>query len=165
MVKVSGEGLLIDAGQHGADPTSLPPALTSLLTVSQLGDTQPDRNAVQSCSCLPTERRERALIEQWVGGCTHCREGVPRTDGHTHGPSPSVGNVLPPQGPAGAHPLGNRLQSGQSWGRTGDGLEGTWEPHLSLFKIKERDVFNTCVFVKIPGLQPAHRPPQYLQAE
>lgn len=55
-------------------------------------------------------------------------------------------------------------------GRAGDRLVRVWRglrgPRLSLLKIKERDVFNTCVFVKTLDLQPCPPfPHQYLQAE
>ena len=62
------------AGLLGGHPTGPPPPLTRLplplprpLTVSQLGDTRPGRNAEQSCFCLLTERRRERWREQRAG--------------------------------------------------------------------------------------------------
>lgn len=55
-------------------------------------------------------------------------------------PPPPASSVLLPGPCRGARPLGSPLQSGQGWGGTGEGPEGTWEASsqlLSQAKIKE----------------------------
>lgn len=84
------------------------------LTVAQLGDTQPGRDAVHSCSCLPTERRKGALgWSRGVRGCIHCRQEAPQR--HRRGPIGCTYWAPPPR-------VGR-----QSWGGTGEGLDGDWE--------------------------------------
>lgn len=117
------------------------------LTVSQLGDTQSDRNAVQSCSCLLTERRKWAMAgaKGWAGVPTVERELLKRTDGYT-GPAPQWAVFC----------LHGALLGRTYWaplsrmGRAGEGLEGNF-CHYS--KLKRGFIQHPCVFVKTLGRQ------------
>lgn len=157
------------AGWHGADPPRLAccsgqaPALSlGPLTVSLLGGTRPDRSAARSCSCLPTERRERALAGAEVGGVgvpTADREPPGQMDRQIHRTRPRPQSaVFCFRGPAEGRV---HWEAPSKVGRAGEGLgrvqRGLGRPAASFChrqKLKRGLTPHLCVSVNTLGLRP-----------
>lgn len=143
------------AGQHGADPPG--PACCS----DRAPPPSPSAPSPSLCSAAhsPTEVQHGAALASGLKGESGCwlEQGKRGRSGrgwdrcaHGRQMGQQIQRALHPngqcsasRGPAEAHPLGNprQRQSGQGWGETGEGLEGTWEAGgqlLSPAKIKER---------------------------